>query len=242
MTERGDNGGNDGDGGETRDEGGLSNELRSALVDLPVFPLPEAILFPGALLPLHIFEPRYRAMLAHCLETHRAMVIARICDGKEPDAEGRPRFESIAGLGVIVRHQALPDGRANIVLQGRARVSIEERPSDAPFRRVSAVLRADAGTIIPATDRAALIAAATAFASALESHPDLAFAFPPDAAAQTIADLCAQHLLFDADVRQAVLEERDVAIRVRRVTSELTLQRYTLTHGAGGNDKRRALN
>jgi ATP-dependent Lon protease len=240
MSERsGDDGG---EGSEPRDGDGLSSALREVLGDLPVFPLPEAVLFPGALLPLHIFEPRYRAMLAHCLETHRAMVIARICDGKEPDAEGRPRFEPIAGLGVIVRHQALPDGRANIVLQGRARVSIEERPSDAPFRRVSAVVRPDVDAPIATTDRAALIAAATAFASALESHPDLAFAFPPDATAPAIADLCAQHLLFDADVRQAVLEERDVAVRVRRVTSELTLQRYTLTQGARGSDKRRALN
>jgi Lon protease-like protein len=220
----------------------LSPELRDALADIPVFPLPEAILFPGALLPLHIFEPRYRAMLAHCLQTHRAMVIARICEGTEPDAEGRPRFESIAGLGVIVRHQSLPDGRANIVLQGRARVAIEERPSDAPFRRVRAVVRPEIETAIAATDRAALIAAATAFANALESHQNLAFALPPDAPPQTIADLCAQHLLFDADVRQAVLEERDVAARVRRVTAELTLQRYALQQGDDGSDKRGTLN
>jgi Lon protease-like protein len=220
----------------------LSPELQGALADLPVFPLPEAILFPGALLPLHIFEPRYRAMLAHSLETHRAMVIARICEGKEPDAEGRPRFESIAGLGLIVRHQSLPDGRANIVLQGRARVAIVERPSDGPFRRVSAIVRPEIDTPITGADRAALIAAATAFASALESHQNLAFALPPDAPPQTIADLCAQHLLFDADVRQAVLEERDVAARVRRVTVELTLQRYALLQGDEGSDKRRALN
>ena len=220
----------------------LSSEVKGALADLPVFPLPEAVLFPGALLPLHIFEPRYRAMLAHCLETHRAMVIARICDGKEPDAEGRPCFEPIAGLGVIVRHQALPDGRANIVLQGKARVTIEERPSDAPFRRVSAVVRSDLESPISAADRAALIATATAFASALEGYPDLAYAFPPDAAPETIADLCAQHLLFDADVRQAVLEERDVAARVRRVTSELAFQRHALAHDEAGRDKKRALN
>ena len=224
------------------DEDVLPEEVLGALGALPVFPLPEAVLFPGALLPLHIFEPRYRAMLAHCLETHRAMVIARLSDSKELDALGRPRFGAVAGLGVIVRHQALPDGRANIVLQGRARVAIEERTSDAPFRRVRAVVLADVESPISGADRAALIGIATSFASALDAQANLAFAFPPNAAPERVADLCAQHLLFDADVRQAILEERDVAVRVRRVTTELALQQHALKRDDRGGHERSTLN
>ena len=50
----------------------------AALADLPVFPLPQVVLFPHAMLPLHVFEPRYRTMLAHCLATHRIMAVALV--------------------------------------------------------------------------------------------------------------------------------------------------------------------
>jgi Lon protease-like protein len=218
------------------DEDELPGPLLAALGDLPVFPLPQAVLFPRALLPLHIFEPRYRAMLAHCLGTHRAMVIARIADEGDVDAEGRPRFACVAGLGVIVQHRALPDGRSNIVLHGRARVSIEEHPSDTPYRCVRATILTDVETTIADADRTALLATATAFAGELHKHTSFDLEFPPDATADAIADLCAQHLVFDADARQAVLEERDVAARIRRVTTELALQQQKLLRKDGEDD------
>jgi len=212
----------------------LPSDLERALGDLPVFPLPQAVLFPRALLPLHIFEPRYRAMLAHCLATHRGMVIAQIAKDGELDEEGRPRFARIAGLGLIVQHRPLPDGRANIVLHGKARVALEERPTSEPFRRVRATLLPDVGETVLDSDRTALIAIATAFATQLHKHADFDFTFPPNAPPDAVADLCAQHLLFDADVRQAVLEERDVAARVRRVIAELAVQRQALGSDGGG--------
>jgi ATP-dependent Lon protease len=208
-------------------------DLARALEDVPIFPLPQAVLFPGALLPLHIFEPRYRAMLAHCLETHRAMVITRIADPSDVDAKGEPRFARVAGLGQIVEHQGLPDGRSNILLLGRARVALEERAVDTPFRRARATLIADVPGVVTETDRAALVAAATSFASELHKHADMTFSLPPHAPVEAIADVCAHHLLFDAAVRQAVLEERDIGARVRRVATELALQQRALQQQAG---------
>lgn len=211
----------------------LPSDLERSLGDLPVFPLPQAVLFPRALLPLHIFEPRYRAMLAHCLATHRGIVIAQLAKDGDVDAEGRPRFASVAGLGLIVQHRPLADGRANIVLHGKARVALEERASDEPFRRVRATLLPDVGVDVLESDRAALVAIASAFATELHKHTDFEFDFPPNAPPDAVADLCAQHLLFDADVRQAVLEERDVAARVRRVITALAVQRQALGHQGG---------
>ncbi len=211
-------------------EGDLPPDVLSALTDiLPVFPLPQAVLFPGALLPLHIFEPRYREMLAFCLEHHRALVVARLSEERAVDAEGRPRFAEVGGLGIIVQHQALPDGRSNIVLQGRARVALEERAgADTAYRRVRATVLADEETRVSSADRAALISIATTFAGELHKHGSFTFEFPREATVETVADLCAQHLLFDADARQAVLEELDVAARIRRVTAELALQQQAL--------------
>src|SRR5258705_9708049 len=103
-------------------------DLRPALEALPIFPLPQTVLFPGALLPLHVFEPRYRVMVRDCLATHKAMAIALIRENAERDAHGHPTIELTTGLGFIVDHTELPDGRYHILLQGRARVQLEELP------------------------------------------------------------------------------------------------------------------
>jgi len=222
----------------------LPADLAGALGDLPVFPLPQAVLFPHGLVPLHIFEPRYRSMVAYCMATHHGMVLARLSgdarhDERDPrEQEERPPFERIAGLGLIVRHELLSGGRSNIVLQGRARVAIEERPSDDPFRRVRATVLQDEGLDVSTTDRSALVALANTFANELRVRTDIDFSLPPDAPAAAAADLCAQYLLFDADVRQAMLAERDVATRVKRVIAALAVQRQAL----GDPGKKRVLN
>jgi Lon protease-like protein len=208
-------------------------DLGPALTDLPIFPLPGVVLFPRALLPLHVFEPRYRAMVAHCLATYRAMAIALVPDMNDLDEAGQPRIAEIAGVGVILEHQALADGRANILLHGRARVTLEEQPSDSPFRRARATVREDIVRTVPSADRAALVAAATAFAGELHKKDDFTFALPPNASIGTVADLCAQHLVEGAKARQAILEQRDVADRVRMVIAELALQHRALLGNAG---------
>jgi Lon protease-like protein len=211
----------------------LPVDLAGALGDVPVFPLPQAVLFPRGLLPLHIFEPRYRAMVSYCMASHRGMVLARISERAALDEEGRPRFERVAGLGLIVQHQPLPGGRSNIVLLGKARVAIEERTSGDPFRRVRATLLEDEGVEVSATDRSALIAMASTCAIELRRRTDVEFTVPADAPPDAMADLCAQHLLLDPDARQAVLEERDVATRVKRVIAALAVQRQALGDTAG---------
>lgn len=209
-------------------------DLAPALADLPIFPLPHVVLFPRALLPLHIFEPRYREMLAFALSTHRTIAIACIPDESDRDDKGEPRFAKIAGVGAIIEHQALSDGRSNILLYGRARVELDEQPSDALFRRARATIREDVASAVGPSDRAALVAAATAFAAELHKRDDFTFAIPPNAKIGTVADLCAQHLIADAKMRQALLEQRDVGERVRMVIAELALQHRALL-GRGGS-------
>src|SRR3954463_7005057 len=115
-------------------------DLAPALDVLPIFPLPQTVLFPGALLPLHVFEPRYRAMVKDALGTHKAIAVALIRDSHERDVHGHPRIETISGLGVIVDHVQLADGRYNILLHGRGRVQLQELPFVPPYRRARATL------------------------------------------------------------------------------------------------------
>src|SRR5437868_12939738 len=83
-----------------------------------LFPLPKLVLFPGAMQPLHIFEPRYRQMTADALAGDRliAMVLPR--PGWEKDYYGRPAIHTTACIGTITSDQRLDDGRFNILLRG----------------------------------------------------------------------------------------------------------------------------
>ena len=216
----------------------FESALENALSAIPVFPLPQVVLLPEAILPLHIFEPRYRAMVQHCMATHGVMVVAQIIPGE--DEHGRPRISPVAGGGVVIEHQPLADGRSNIVLRGRARLRLEELDPDEsrPFRMARATVLEDMPVSVRQNDRTALVAAATMFASEVKKHdPSFAFRLPPSLDASRVADVCAFQLVVDAGVRQAVLEELDPRVRVEMVLGQLALQ-----HGAMINtDKNRVL-
>jgi ATP-dependent Lon protease len=204
-------------------------DLAPALPALPLFPLP-TLLFPGALLPLHVFEPRYRAMVRDVLDTHRALAIVLITGPDELDENGHPRIANVAGAGVIVDHLELPSGRFNILVRGRARVSLEELPfRTTPYRRAKATVLPTPPGEVPASDVASLVSAANAFATRVrEREPKFEFPLPKDAPAGAIADLCAHHLVLDVKERQAILETLDAGARVRRVAEALALQRLAL--------------
>ena len=105
---------------------------------IPIFPLPQVILVPGGLLPLHIFEARYRSMVQDALDGNRLIAMALPLSATGPNGDA-PRVHPICGLGRIVQHAALPDGRSNIVLEGLERVRIErELETDKPYRLVEA--------------------------------------------------------------------------------------------------------
>ena len=103
--------------------------------DLPLFPLPDVVLFPDVYLPLHIFEPRYRAMTRHALGGTRLIGMTLLREGSASQLEGTPPIYATGCAGAVVHHDTLPDGRFNIVLQGVARFEVErELPGDWPFR------------------------------------------------------------------------------------------------------------
>jgi ATP-dependent Lon protease len=210
-------------------------DIAAALDVLPVFPLPQTVLFPGALLPLHIFEPRYRSMVKDALATNKAIAIALIRETGERDAHRNPPIEPVAGIGLIIDHAELADGRFNILLRGRARVRLEELPFVPPYRRARAsLIHAAVGEPLP-RDVAALLASAAAFAADIRARdPEFDFRIPPHTPAATACDLAAHHLVLDARERQSILETLDVAVRIRRTTESLALQHAALQGSARG--------
>jgi Lon protease-like protein len=101
--------------------------------ELPIFPLP-IVLFPGAPQPLHIFEPRYRQLLADCQEDDRRFGIAYVASGDAP-AEPEPQPGDVGCVALIRSVQVLPDGRSNILTVGERRFVLRRWvTSDRPYR------------------------------------------------------------------------------------------------------------
>lgn len=107
-------------------------------MSVPMFPLPNVVLFPGTVLPLHIFEERYRQLVEDLLDRSGRMVIGNIVEQAYDQIAGNPPVHPVAGLGEIVRHRRLPDGRFLIWLFGLTRVRIDEVESDRLYRVVEA--------------------------------------------------------------------------------------------------------
>jgi len=104
---------------------------------IPLFPLPGVVLLPEMLLPLHVFEPRYRALVGDALAGDRTIGMAMLKPGWESAPEVPP-VHSIGGAGEIVECEKLPDGRYNILLEGRFRYRIvREETTATPYRRAS---------------------------------------------------------------------------------------------------------
>ena len=108
---------------------------------IPVFPLQDVMLFPNVSRPLHIFEPRYRAMVADALDGDRLIGMVMFEPGYEAEYEGRPPVFPIGCAGVITEVEELPDGRYLIVLRGlvKFRILDEDRSRSYRLARVEAL-------------------------------------------------------------------------------------------------------
>ena len=101
---------------------------------IPLFPLPDVVLFPHMPLPLHIFEPRYRKMTADVMASHKIIGMALLKPGWEPDYYGRPPVYPVGCAGVVEECRPLEDGRFNIRLKGVSRFRIVSERGGEPYR------------------------------------------------------------------------------------------------------------
>jgi Lon protease-like protein len=203
--------------------------LESALEALPIFPLPDTVLFPGALLPLHVFEPRYRDMTRDVLGGSRMMAVARLKPGYEADYYGRPEVHAVAGVGYVIAAEQLEDGRYNIVLRGVGRIRIaEELPAAHSYRTVRAEMLVDTHSQRAASEVAAaheqVIAMCDRLSHLLDEGGDnlreLVRAVPSPAGC---VDVLAAALVTDTDERQRLLEALDPADRLERLLGHVAL-------------------
>jgi Lon protease-like protein len=189
---------------------------------IPLFPLPEVTFFPATVLPLHVFEPRYRQMVADCLAGDGWLAVGMLRPGWEKDYQGRPPVHQVAGAGEIIQAESLTDGRYNVLLDGRSRVRIltEEPAGERPYRVIRAERLTDRGP--SPSDRTfseRLQELRTAHARLLlalgQSHPDVVGRLTVAGASPgAVIDRIVSAVVPDAEVRQRVLEAVDVSERL----------------------------
>ena len=177
-------------------------------VRISIFPLPGAILFPGLQLPLHIFEPRYRAMVTDALARDRRIGMIQ----PQRSGEDAPLF-SVGCLGKIGEVEALEDGRFNLMLEGEARFRVlRELDVSTPFRQVEAeLIEDDEETALAPIERASFEREARRFANAQGYAVDWESVARLDDV--SLIDGVSQIAPFDAAAKQALLEAPSLQTR-----------------------------
>ncbi len=201
------------------------NPLNADLSAVPVFPLPSVVLLPTAVLPLHIFEPRYKAMTQAALRGKRRLAMALLSPGWKENYHARPAIEPVVCVGTILTHELLPEGKYNFLLQGHTRAKVvRELQTDEPFRRFALERIVE----IPA-DEETLLGARQKFSQVFESGflagtpVGNTFAKLLNSPMRTseLADLVAFNCFDDLSIKQLILAESNVRNRVLATVSHL---------------------
>lgn len=194
--------------------------------NVPVMTLPDVVFFPQALLPLHIFEDRYRQMLRDVLSTNRLFAVAGLNARKPGDFEPLHR---IATVGIVRACQKNENGTSNLLLQGLVRVECRAIVREEPYRRIA--VRALTST--PAPDETESLKLRATLARLIGVKQRLGGAIPPEFAQflrtvddpEVFLDLAASNLCEDPGLKQTLLETLDVPKRYelfsRRLRAEI---------------------
>lgn len=191
---------------------------------LPLFPLPNVVLFPNVFLPLHIFEPRYREMVADALASDRMIGMVLLRPGWDRDYEGRPPIFGVGCSGVLTHAERLPDGRYNLVLRGIERFRIVEEDHALSYRR--AVVEPLREPRLDADDRTAILHQRSRLESMLGPSQSTAgdARMPASMADEDLVNALAQYLDLEALEKQALLEKPCLRTRAESLVELLEMK------------------
>lgn len=201
---------------------------------IPLFPLPNAVLFPRMPLPLHVFEPRYRAMVRDAARGARLIGMALLCGDWERDYYGRPPVFPTGTVGEMVHVEELADGRFNIVLRGLREYNIVRELEGAPYREAAVTWRAPARGPLPSEMRTAIAHEMQRYLTRLGRAPAPEEMLRGSVDDETFVNFLAQHLDVQPLEKQALLEALTLEDRARRLLDTLVFRLEELRTGAAG--------
>ncbi|MEL6713759.1 MAG: LON peptidase substrate-binding domain-containing protein [Planctomycetota bacterium] len=183
---------------------------------VPLFPLRGVFLLPRQVLPLHVFEPRYRQMVDDVLDAQGRLAMGTVLEGEATGSadseEHPPRVLSVAGVGEIARHERTPDGRYFIWLFGIGRFDVEEVPSERLYRRVR-IRPFEEQSCGPETAESL----ADSLRGALETRSDEPLQLRDDVPVELLSDALASKLHLPQAAMEPIFTEPDVERRARMV-------------------------
>lgn len=203
---------------------------------LPIFPLPNTVLFPGSLLPLHVFEARYRQLTAAILEGDKLLAVPLLKPGYESEYHESPEIYRTAGVGKVLASDKLEDGRYNLLVRGLARVTIcSEHPHLKSYREVEARLLRDVEAE-SSEELASLRSQAVALCDRIAGNLPKGGDALRDLVHQTtapgrMADILAAQVVKDPREKQRLIELLDPAARLERVLEPLARLAAELSTG-----------
>jgi Lon protease-like protein len=196
---------------------------------IPIFPLPNVVLFPNVFLPLHIFEARYRQMVDEALKGDRIIGMVLLRPGWQGDYEGRPPVYPIGCAGVITHAERLPDGRFNIVLRGMEKFRIRSEDDGRLYRiaHVEPVPEPPAESL-----RDAMQAQRRRLEALLVPQPDgqQDRKMPTSMPDEDLVNALAQYLEFEPVEKQALLERDGMLERCRSLIELLEMKVLVSRH------------
>jgi uncharacterized protein len=186
---------------------------------IPVFPLPNVVLFPKTYLPLHIFEPRYRTMVSDAAMNGQCIGMALLKDGWETDYYGHPPVFAMGCVGRLANVQTLADGRFNILLQGLERFTIEREWYDKAYREATiAVPIRDAETSLDPVVRRRLFTMLESYLESRDAAPTWQELFREAVSEEIVVNTLSTHLECTPLEKQFLLEADSLHQQARRLS------------------------
>ncbi len=192
-----------------------------------LFPLPDLVMFPHVMQPLHVFEPRYRDLLNEALDSDGLIAMSVLSPGWENGYEGRPAVIPHACLGKVVTHERTDDGQYNILLLGLRRIQIDnELPPEKSFRQANVTLLDDYYDTDNTPERLDLqTALIQQFEEALpggqSSSPNLRELLSSDVSLGVLTDLVSFALPLEFQLKCKLLGESDIDVRAMMLLDAL---------------------
>ncbi len=206
-----------------------------------LFPLPNVVVFPHVIQPLHIFEPRYRQMTVDALAGDRMIALALLESGWEEDHESCPPIRPHACLTRIIADQKLADGRYHLVIRGLSRIRIvaENPPATKLYRTARVELLNDIGQLTSAAEKDLKSRLAVQIQRWLPAEKSVLEQFQSllvgDLTPGMLCDIFAFALPLDIPAKQSLLEELDVSERARKLLHHLE---SSDSNSSAGSDER----
>ena len=205
---------------------------------IPLFPLPNVVLFPNVFLPLHIFEQRYRDMVKDALAEDRIIGMVLLRPGWEDNYEGRPAIYPVGCAGVITHAERLPDGRFNIVLQGLEKFRVLDEDDSRSYRLGQIQNIPEAAT--NGDDREEMRMARRRLEALLvpqeKGRGGADTRVPPSMNDEDLVNALAQYLELEPVEKQALLEREGLLARCRSLIELLEMKVMVARHKWGGEN------